>query len=268
MKKITLAFALLAFGVQAQNFPSPYCDIDGTSTTTEQIYLVKFAEMSIPNTDSLSILVDKTSSVVTVLKGETYTITVAGNTKGYFDNDIVAFIDWNQNDVLDDTDEVYEIGTIVNSDTSGGVAVSFNITIPTDALNGETRIRITKTYTDDDSPALINPCAIEFDAFGQGAFAGYGQALDFTLNVGTLGLNDFKTSGLSVYPVPAHDVLNIDYKSKLNKAKVYDNLGKEVYSQNIDSSEAQLDLSALNPGVYIVRLFSDQGQHSLRIVKQ
>lgn len=267
MKKITLAFALIAFGVQAQNFPAPYCDV-GSSAVTEEITSVEFAGTTITNTDTVSILIDKTASVASVLTGETYTITVAGNTKGYFDNVIVAFIDWNQNDVLDDTGEVYEIGTIVNTDSSGMDAVSFNITIPSDALSGETRIRITKTFTDDDSEALINACEIEFDPWGQGNFPGLGQALDFTLSVGTLGVNDFDPKALSVYPMPILDVLNIEYASVLNGVKIYNNVGQEVFSQNLNSSELQLDLSTLDAGIYSVRLIADQGQHSFRIVKQ
>lgn len=268
MKKFTLAIALFSFGVQAQTFPTPYCDIDPAGTDTEEITSIEFAGASIINTDTVSILIDETTSIGNVLTGETYTITVAGNTKGYFNNDIVAFIDWNQNDALDDAGEVYEIGTIVNEDSSGMDAVSFDITVPTGALTGQTRIRITKTYTEDDSQAIINPCAIEFDPFGMGNYPGFGQAIDFTLQVGTLGNKEFETKSLSVYPVPTKDVLNIEYKSNLEVVKIYNNVGQEVFSENVNSADLQLDLSAFNTGIYIVRLFSEDTQHSFRIVKQ
>ncbi|MCX7549202.1 GEVED domain-containing protein, partial [Xanthomarina sp. F1114] len=121
--------------------------------------------------------------------GETYTVSVEGDTKGPFDNDIVAFIDWNQNGVLDDAGEVYEIGTLFDSVGDDGVSVTMDITVPVDVMEGETRIRLTKTYQDPDSPAGINPCAIEFYPFGYGPYAGYGQALDFTLEVA--GVDNF-----------------------------------------------------------------------------
>ncbi len=266
MKKITLALALLTFGAQAQSFPSPYCDIEDTDV--EQITSVVFGGTTIINTNDTDILVDKTSTIIDVMPGQTYTITVEGNTYGNFENDITAFIDWNQNATLDDSGEVYAVGTIASSTGNDGSSVTLDITIPTDALTGSTRIRITKVYGDEDSPAEVNPCAIELNAFGFGAFPGYGQALDFTLNVGTLSMNAFDTNALSVYPVPTKDILNISYKSELSGVKIYTLLGQEVYTQNTAASDMQLDLSTLSAGAYIVKLFTEEMQHSLRIIKQ
>jgi hypothetical protein len=268
MKKITLAFALITFGVQAQTFPNPYCDVSDQGTDTEIISSIEIAGNLITNSDTLSILVDKSSEIVSLVTGEIFTLTVEGDTKGDFENNIVAFIDWNKNEILDDAGEIFELGMLTNSDGTDGISVTMDITVPANAVQGETRIRITKTYRDDDSEAIINPCAIEFDAFGMGVYPGYGQALDFTLQIGTLGLNDFKNNELSVYPNPAQNVLNIQYKSALNSVKIYNNAGQEVYSKNVNSNDLQLDVSTLDAGSYIVRLFADQGQHSYRIVKQ
>lgn len=268
MKKITLALALLSFGLHAQDFPSPYCEIDDDGTTVEEITAVDFAATSMTNSETSSILIDKTSTVVDVMQNETYTIEVQGNTAGDFENKIVAFIDWNQNEVLDDEGEVYEIGTLVNSTGEDGVSVSMDIDVPSDVLTGETRIRITKTYGDEDSPALINPCAIEMDAFGQGAFPGFGQGLDFTLNVEGLSTEKFETNALSVYPVPTQNQLNIEYNSTLEAVKIYNLLGQEVQSEKTSSNDLQLNLSALSPGVYLVKLFTEKAQHSFRIIKE
>ena len=165
-------------------FPSPYCDIaDSAEVIVEEITKVEFGDTVITNTDSNSVLIDETDTVVDVMMGETYTLVVEGNTYGNFESNIVAFIDWNQNDVLNDEGEVYELGTLENSTGSDGTSVSMEIMVPAGATLGETRIRITKTYFDEDSAASVNPCAIEFFPFGQGPYAGYGQAIDFTLNV-------------------------------------------------------------------------------------
>jgi hypothetical protein len=266
MKKITLALVLLTFGAQAQSFPSPYCDIEDTSV--EEITSIVFGETTISNTNNTDVLIDKTSTIIDVISGQTYTITVEGNTYGNFDNDITAFIDWNQNATLDDSGEVLAVGTIFNSTGNDGNSVTLDITIPEDALTGPTRIRITKVYGDEDSLAEVNPCAIEMDAFGMGAFPGYGQALDFTLNVGTLSVNTFDINALSVYPVPTKDILNISYKSELSGVKIYTLLGQEVYTQNTAASDMQLDLSTLAAGAYIVKLFTEEMHHSLRIIKQ
>jgi hypothetical protein len=271
MKKITLVFAaLLTFGTQAQEFPFPYCEItDAADVSVEEITSVNFDGIMISNTDMSSVLVDQTNIIVSALIGATSTIEVEGNTYGDFNTDIVAFIDWNQNDILDDAGEIYEIGTITNSTGSDGVSVSMQITIPDDAAIGETRIRITKTYQDPESLAEINPCGIQFNPFGQGVFPGFGQALDFTLDIeDNFSIGDFDLNTLAVFPIPTKDVLNISYKHPINKVQIYTVLGQEVYFENSTLANLKLDLSFLNSGTYVVKLFSEQAQHNFKIVKQ
>src|SRR5690554_1804087 len=180
-------YTVVVAGEPGDTFPFPYCDITNIAATdVEEITKVEFAGTTIINDDFTSILVDKTDVIVEVEQSETYTISVEGNTHstGFdFDNNIVAFIDWNQNGILDDAGEVYEVGNISGSDGNDGVAATMDITVPADAVLGQTRIRITKTYWDEDSDPLINPCAIEFDPWGMGNYPSYGQALDFTLEI-------------------------------------------------------------------------------------
>lgn len=235
---------------------------------------MNFADASIVNND-YSTLVDETATIANVAPGEAYTITIEGNTYGDFDTNIVAFIDWNQNDILDDDGEVYELGLLSNTNGADGVSVSLEITVPSDALIGETRIRITKTYTDligeegnPPSPAVINPCAIQFNAFGASIQTGFGQALDFTVNIETLSVGDFEDNALAVYPIPAKDVLNVEYKSVLTGVKIYNVVGQEVLNRTTSSSQLQLDISEFTTGIYIVKLFAEEGQHSFRITKE
>lgn len=269
MKKITLAMLLLTYGIQAQIFPSPYCSItDAAEVTVEEITTISFAGTTINNTDITGVLIDETSTIVNIALTETYILEVAGNTYGPFDTDVVAFIDWNQNDILDDAGEIYEIGTLFNTEGTDGVSVLLNITVPADALLGETRIRLTKTYTDEDSLAQINPCGIEFDAFGMGIFPSFGQALDFTLNISALSVETFEKGALSVYPIPMVDVLHIHYKSTIQAVEIYNLLGQNVISQNTASSQLKLDVSALAIGVYILKISSENSTQTLQIIKE
>ena len=270
MKKITFALALFTIGLQAQTFPAPYCEItDANDVTVEEITTVDFATTSITNTDAVSVLIDKTATIINAAQNETYTIEVSGNTYGNFDTDIVAFIDWNQNDVLDDAGEIYAVGTITNSTGNDAISVSLAITIPTDAVLGNTRIRLTKTYQDPSSPAEVNPCGILFNPFGQGIFPGYGQALDFTLAItAPLSVAAFEVDALTVFPIPTKDVLNVRYKSKVNAVTIYNHLGQKVYDKDTDSANIQLDLSSLAAGTYVVKLTSEDQQHHFKMLKQ
>ncbi|WP_225035661.1 T9SS type A sorting domain-containing protein [Winogradskyella sp. SM1960] len=274
MKKITLAIALLTLGVQAQTFPAPYCEItSGADVSVEEITSVSFAGTIITNSDDVTVLIDKTATVVNIEPGETYSLEVEGNTYGVFETNIVAFIDWNQNDILDDEGEIYEVGALFDTDGADDQPVSLDITVPENAVTGETRIRLTKTYTDfggdgyPASPAEIDSCGIMFDVFGMGIEPGYGQALDFTLNLAPLSVDEFEQNALAVYPNPAKDVLNIDYKSALTAVKIYNIVGQEVLHMATTSSQVQLDVSEFTSGIYIVKLFAEEGQHSFRVVK-
>ncbi len=49
---------------------------------------------------------------------------------------------------------------------------------------------------------------------------------------------------------------------------IYNLLGQEVFSKSIQDNEAELDLSALSPGTYLVKVTSDDNAQTLKIVKQ
>lgn len=267
MKKITLALAFVSFGMQAQVFPNPYCDIDDSGTTTEEITSVAFGDTFFINTDFNSILVNRTSEIAPIAPSNSYTLSVQGNTKGNFENKIFAFIDWNKNNILDDEGEIYEVGSIINSTGTDGQMATMTIVAPTIQHTGTTRIRIAKIYTDDDSPAIINPCAIEMDPFGMGNFPGFGQAIDFTLSFADLATENFDIKSLAVYPIPTADILNITYKSAIDNVKIYNLLGQEVFSKNLNSEISQINVSTLAAGNYIVKLSSGEMQHNVRIIK-
>lgn len=267
MRKFTLLFSLLAFTAQSQNFPAPYCALP--ETTIEIITSVKFGNKTILNIDDTKTLINKTDSIVTVVPGRTYTIEVEGDTQGDFDNNVVAFIDWNRNDILDDAGEIFEVGTITNSDGTDAVIATMEITIPTGIALGTTRIRITKTYTDDESVAEINPCAIEMDAFVMGAFPGFGQALDFTLNISSdLSVKQLNKTEIALYPNPAKNKLTITATSAIKEVKIMNVLGQEVYSSKSLSQDATLDISTLTSGHYFVAITTTEGQQNLKFIKE
>lgn len=269
MKKITLAIALFSFGLNAQTFPSPYCTMtDEDEVSVEEITSVDFAATLITNTDYTSVLVDQTGLQVDVAPTETYTLVIKGNTYGNFDNSIVAFIDWNHNGVLDDAGEIYELGNLTNSDGEDTVSVSMSITVPATAVAGLTRIRITKIYTDEDSTAIIDPCAISFNPFGIGVFAGYGQALDFTLNVSNLRVSDFDKNALSIYPVPAGDKMTIAYKSAIESLTIYNILGQQVYTGQNLGATTTVDVSNFTPGTFIAKIVSEAKTSTVKIIKK
>jgi len=82
----------------------------------------------------------------------------------------------------------------------------------------------------------------------------------------TLGTNDVNfNSGLSLYPNPAIDRITIEHQnSPIDQVDVFDINGRLVKA----SREAQLDVSSLSSGVYIVKVRSNQKHAFIRFIKQ
>ncbi len=59
---------------------------------------------------------------------------------------------------------------------------------------------------------------------------------------------------VKVYPNPTSSILHINSNLDLNRARVFNTLGGLVYDRVLETKPAQLDLSHLDPGFYIMRL--------------
>lgn len=81
-------------------------------------------------------------------------------------------------------------------------------------------------------------------------------------------------SGISVYPTLFSNILHIELDADLSlsrnwKAVVWDYLGRPVSTQNIAQHKSQIDLSAVAPGIYLVKVYdADHKSATFRIVKQ
>jgi hypothetical protein len=115
-------------------------------TSTEPICNVTFN--SISNISSCTTggasYTNFTNISTTVTQGQSYPISVSGNTNGAYTDYIVVYIDFNQNGLFTDAGETFQIGTITNC---ANCAVTGSITIPANALIGQTRMRIVKRYS-------------------------------------------------------------------------------------------------------------------------
>ncbi|OBX23663.1 MULTISPECIES: GEVED domain-containing protein [Bizionia] len=139
-----------------------YCDSAGGNTTFENITNVTYA--GINNTTATHAgYNDFTAQIGSVIQGtpNQISVTITADSGDY----IYAFIDWNQNGTLDDAGEVY---TIASSVASVG-PYTMDITVPTDAVLGNTRMRV-KVGWNESTP---DPCV----AFG------YGEIEDYTVLV-------------------------------------------------------------------------------------
>lgn len=250
--------SVFSFTTEANPY-APYCGPLVMSLTTEPITSVKFA--GINNTSPASTTgtpghENFISTMGTVNQGGSYLMELQGNTSGPYTNRFVVFIDWNQNGVLNDAGEVYEIAELlINSTGTDGKTVSQTLAVPADALLGTTRMRVKKIFG---STNFLDPCA----------GASFGQAEDYSISVGGLAVSDVKRSEVKVYPNPVVDIVNIEAADKVKSVQVYDLTGKVVASQTLNAVKNQVNLSKLTPGVYVVNIQTEKGTQSVKIVKK
>ena len=149
-----------------------YCS-PAFTTAIEPITNVTFA--GINNTTSNIVngtpALESFCSTATVMQGSaTNPISVKGNTDGNFTNYVRAYFDWDQNGVFgNNANEIYDLGTIVNSTGIDAITLISNISVPLTATLGNTRMRIIKNF----NAYVTGPCSSQ----------GYGQAEDYNVNV-------------------------------------------------------------------------------------
>lgn len=177
MKKL-LSAILLVFtcSLAFSQFPTPYCGPLSYPADVEPITLVNFA--GINNTSAATSTVDHenfTTQTANVMAGQTYPISLKGNTVGAFITSLTVYIDWNQDSDFDDMNESFYIGDIFNSTGTDTTTLRGNIKVPSYVRGGTTRLRVVKNYTDGDPLLMPTPCGTNF--------ADYGQAEDYSISV-------------------------------------------------------------------------------------
>jgi hypothetical protein len=112
------------------------------------------------------------------------------------------------------------------------------------------------------------------DSNGSFVFMNYGGALStnrdrFILTQqNVLSANSFDSNSLSVSN-PVNNLLTIKgLNSKVSEISLYSILGGKVLTKNTISQEVNLDVSALSSGVYILKISSEKGSFSKKIIKE
>lgn len=92
-----------------------------------------------------------------------------------------------------------------------------------------------------------------------------GDKIQLTYN-NPLSVSSKKAFEFSVYPNPVNDVINIQTQENVKGAQIIDAAGKVVLSQKNPSNS--LNVSSLNKGIYILKLSSDKGISTSKIMKK
>ncbi len=84
----------------------------------------------------------------------------------------------------------------------------------------------------------------------------------------TMGVSDFESLKVVVYPNPANDILNIQAEVSISSVTVLNLLGQTLLTSKGNSKNEQIDISGLSAGNYFVKVFVGDESSVLRIVKR
>ena len=84
-----------------------------------------------------------------------------------------------------------------------------------------------------------------------------------------LSVNEFNLGdGFKAYPNPVSDILNIEYTDELSNVTVYNLLGQQVLTKNVNANTTQINISELNAGTYLVKVSSEKVSKTIKVVKR
>jgi hypothetical protein len=75
---------------------------------------------------------------------------------------------------------------------------------------------------------------------------------------GVVGLKENLESVVNLYPNPARELLYIEFMNAPATSgaelMIFDNQGKKIIAESLTTSKSTIDIRALNPGLYFIRL--------------
>ncbi len=252
----------------AQNpYTECYCtnEIDYTCDEGDLIMNVTFGDLN--NDSECSAPTGYTNysgtvATVDIPKGTTtnISVTVGPSGGGWLYESAGVWIDYNHNGVFDETEFTY-IGTGLNE------VLTQSVVVPEAAMEGPTRMRVIVT-------------ASQASAFNAGVVCGpadannpFGEAEDYMINlVPSLGTQSFGQNSIAMYPNPTTSQITIDLgkQVELHSVGVYSLSGQQVFLETVNSNTAShtLNVSRLATGVYMVKVITDSGTFSQRLMKK
>jgi len=91
---------------------------------------------------------------------------------------------------------------------------------------------------------------------------------DLTISDNGLGTNTFDNSNFSYYPNPVKNILTLSYNQQISSVEVFNLLGQKVSYNKFNANQAQVDMSNLSDGAYMVKVTSNGQVKTIKVIKQ
>jgi hypothetical protein len=245
--------------------PSPYCDAEGDA------FFEAIGRVTVTNSkgevfdndndpdfyDSADGYQDFTNlGPINLVAGSTGNAIKVTKVWWDFDDDeaIAVWIDFNGNGIFEPSERVFATSPNNITPVSGTFSVPSSVTV-----GSTTRMRVMLNW--DVEGTAMNPCST----------TEFGQVEDYTVkfvdNLAATQETNMKNS-VKIYPNPVSDILNIESTSKVLSISVYDLTGKMVAYHGSNEEKSQINVSKLAAGAYIVKIQTEKGDESTKIIKK
>lgn len=93
------------------------------------------------------------------------------------------------------------------------------------------------------------------------------DALAITVEIDFLSTPGFEFSNFVAYPNPVRDILTLSNSQNISDVTVFNMLGQQVLSRQMESNVAEVDMTGLPSGNYLVRITSENVTKTVKVVK-
>ncbi|WP_412464707.1 reprolysin-like metallopeptidase [Flavobacterium mekongense] len=227
-----------------------YCTSRGNNTADEYINRVQLGSINNLSGNNGG-YGDFTALSTNLVRGTSNTITITPTwTSTVFREAYRVWIDYNRDgDFLDSGEQVVN----VTRTTATPIARSF--TVPTTALLGTTRMRVSMKYN-------ASPASCETFADG--------EVEDYTVNITATARPEdanMATLAFNVYPNPVKgDMLNIANLVEAATYRVFNLMGQELAKGKIENNAVYV--GSLKAGVYLIEITSGNATNTKRFIKE
>ncbi len=240
------------------------CASSGNTTFQTSTTLVQFNTIN-NSSAKPSGYSDYTAMTTNVKRGDAHDLTVNVNTDGTYRVQTKVWIDWNHNCSFDDTGEEYDLAEASNTANGPTANSPLSITIPNDAILGNTIMRVSTKYTDPTTVVFPSSCETSFD----------GEVEDYTLIVeaATASIEDFAFNGFNLYPNPSKGVFNLKLEvvnTDKVSVKLFDIRGRLISEKNFfnvsENFSEKLIFNKVAKGLYLLRIINGGKQTTRKVM--
>jgi hypothetical protein len=232
-------------------YTNTYCNSMGGDASQEWISLLKFAEININESSTLG-YIDNSAIIATVAKGSSVSLSLCPRfSKTIYEESWIVWIDYDHSKTFDSNEKVVDM--VTRNNTTG----EFSVNIPSTAILGTTRMRISMKRG-----SVQSAC----ETFS------YGQVMDFAINIvaeNTTGIDDVANKkSINVFPNPASSQVKIQLNGIEGDVmmRIYDMRGGLVKVMPVNG-ETDVDVSDLAKGVYVISIDEEKEAIKKQFVK-